>query len=355
MMVRHERKPADVSRFSRRWCIAGLHTLFWVVLVTVLIWIYADMEFTDTAKIIATIKLDTGESGQLELLSRTELPVEFEISGSRSSLEDFQRELDETGALLSYDVSRQYKRAGKHLLPLAEVLDYSAGLAKRGISLKNPRPGAVEVQLDTIIEVHDVPVELKTTGATAQPATRPKVSLFVPTSRWQLIQARLGGNPPKLQTRPVDLSHLQPGVSSKVTAEILPAIEGVAVRPTPASVTFDVQILRSATTKTLPVSVQVLGPASWAETDDTTWQEYVLVRQAPADWRPRLRIEGAKKDLKPENVIAYIQLTDEDKKPISWVEREVTVCFPPGLGLKLLSPRPKLKFRMEKRKPAATN
>ena len=106
MMVRHERKPADVSRFSRRWWIAGLHTLFWVVLVTVLIWIYADMEFTDTAKIIATIKLDTGESGQLELLSRTELPVEFEISGSRSSLEDFQRELDEAGALLSYDVSR---------------------------------------------------------------------------------------------------------------------------------------------------------------------------------------------------------------------------------------------------------
>jgi hypothetical protein len=42
----------------------------------------------------------------------------------------------------------------------------------------------------------------------------------------------------------------------------------------------------------------------------------------------------------PENVIAYIQLTDDDKKPISWVEREVTVCFPPGLGLKLLSKRP---------------
>ena len=37
MMVRHERKPAEVSRFSRRWWVSGLHTLFWVVLVLSLI------------------------------------------------------------------------------------------------------------------------------------------------------------------------------------------------------------------------------------------------------------------------------------------------------------------------------
>ena len=70
-----------------------------------------------------------------------------------------------------------------------------------------------------------------------------------------------------------------------------------------------------------------------------------------SDWRPKLKIQGKPKDLKPENVWAYIKLTDDDKKATdAWLTRELIVSFSPDANLKLQGPTPKMQFRLEKRK-----
>ena len=352
MMVRRKPQAEDTDRFSKKWFLVGLRNLFWIVMVTALIWIYADMEFTDTATITAILKLNTGESQQLELLSIKEYSLKFEISGSKSSLEEFQRELAAKGTVLSYDVSQNYK-AGEKLIPSAELLEAATRLREKGVTIKNVQPRAIELDLDTIMRKTGVPVELQATGAKFEVLSAAQtVDIMVPASRWAKIEKKLGGKLPKLITKPVDLSSFQPGTTNKIKAEVLRNIAGISVTPVPDTVTFDVQIIRTSTSKKILVSVQILTPAAWAETKDTTWENYVLTRQAPADWRPELQIEGSPKDLKPENVIAYIKLTDEDKRQTSWNEREVIVSFPPKMNLKLIGSPPKLEFRLEKRKAA---
>ncbi len=345
----HKEKSRDVARFSKLWWLNSLRNFFWVLLVTVLIWVYADMEFTDTVKLRATLELNTGESTQYELLSKKDISLDFEISGSRSSLEEFERELSTKGKVLKYDVSHTYTTGQKIVLG-TKLLDAAAGLSEKGISIKSVQPETIEVDMDIIVSLDDIPVEFKATGATFEPPVAQKVSIQVTSKRLQEIKKKLNGNPYMLTTKQVDLSGRQPGPAVKIEAEIFPQIEGIKVAPNPKTVTFDVHITGRAATKEITVSVQLLAPASWAEGD---WQKFVLVRKDPAGWRVTLDIQGPNKNLKPENVSAYIQLTEDDKKhTTSWLEREVKVYFPPGTGLKLESARPKLSFRLEKRKPA---
>ena len=349
MMVRRRPQAEDTARFSRKWFLGGLRNLFWVVMVTALIWIYADMEFTDTATVTAILKLNTGESRQLELLSKEEYTLKFDISGSKSSLEKFQRELAAKGKELSYDVSQNYQ-AGDDPIPAAELLEAAAEFKEKGVTIKNVRPRVIKLSLDVITQIPNIPVELKGTGAKFEVlSTAQTVDIMVPASRWAEIEKKLGGKPPKLNTNLADLSGRKPGVPHKVSVKVLETIEGIRVKPVPDTVTFEVKIISDSEIQDIPVSVQILTPAGWVE-KDTIWEEFVLVRQTLADWRIKLQIEGPKKDLKAENVLAYIQLTDDDKKPISWIEREVIVSFPKKLDLKLVGSRPKLRFRLEKRK-----
>ncbi len=355
MMVRYKPNTEDSARFSKQWFLGGLRNLFWVIIVTALIWIYADMEFTDETSVAVMLKLNTGESQQLELLSKKEYSLKFNISGSKSSLEEFERELSNKSWVLNYDVSQNYK-AGKNLIPAAELLEAATKLKEKGISIKAVQPSAIEMNLDKIEEIAGIPVKLQTTGATLEtPPAVQTVDIKVPASQWKLIKERLDGKAPTLTTNPVNLSELKPGISNEVEATVLKTIEGISVTPVPATVKFDVRIILASDIQTIPVSVQILTPAAWADPTDKTWQEYILNRQAPADWRLKLEVEGPKKELKPENVTAYIQLTDGDKKPTSsWLEREVIITFPPDMNLKLVGLKPKLTFRLDKRKTTPT-
>lgn len=350
MMVRRKTPTEDMARFSQKWFLGGLRNLFWIIMVTALIWIYADMEFTDTVTVTAILELNTGESGQLDLLSKKEYTLKFDISGSKSSLEEFQRELTAKGTVLNYDVSQNYE-VGNNLILAAELLEAATKLKEKGVTIKNVQPRTIKLDLDMIIRKTGVPVELQATGATFDTPTPQTVDIMVTDRQWNAIEEKLGGKPAKLTTNSVNLSGLKPGESHKVNANVLGTIEGISVRPVPNTVTFDVKITRVFISETIPVSVQILTPAGWAE-KDTIWEDFVLVRQTLADWRIKLQIEGLKKDLKAENVLAYIQLTDDDKKPISWIEREVIVSFPKKMDLKLVGSRAKLRFRLEKRKTA---
>ena len=46
-MIPTGRYRSESQRFSRPWWTEGFKTLLWVAVVTVLIWVYADMRFTD--------------------------------------------------------------------------------------------------------------------------------------------------------------------------------------------------------------------------------------------------------------------------------------------------------------------
>jgi hypothetical protein len=344
-----EQSSLPMVPFSQRWWLRLLRSGFWVLLVSVLIWVYADIEYTDQVELSATLQLNTGSSQTLMLLSPSEHVLGFELSGSKSSLKEFADELAENGSVLTYDVSQAHGPDDR-FIPTRELLARAGDLRKRGIEVRSVSPEAIEVRLDTLVRIPDVPVDLETTGAELEtPADPAKVSILVPKSLWDQLPARLQDQP-RLGTRPQDLSALTPGKDVKVTAAVSPFLGEVRIQADPETVTYRVRVKSRTVTESLRVGVQVLSPASWAEPQNTTWSEYELVQQNPAEWTAELSVVGLRKDLKPENVHAYIELTDADKRPVeSWLERDVTVQFMPGTNLRLASPAPKLKFRLQKR------
>ncbi|MBN1942559.1 MAG: hypothetical protein JW849_04610 [Phycisphaerae bacterium] len=353
MTAMYDSPESRAAPFSRRWWLGKLHSAFWVALATLLIWIYADMEFTDEVKLKADLFLNTGESKTVALLGETRFELSFTLSGSKTALLQFRHDLTARGSVLSYDVSQEYA-PGEALVPAATLLDKAIGLTRRGITIKDIQPEAIPVKLDRLVLVSDVPVDLDAQGATFQPTGEaPKVELRVAESRWKIIQERLKGQPPRLKTQPVDVK--QRPAEKPIVAEIYPMLEGQPVLPTQKTVTFQGKVLSSRVAEDVPVTIKLLCPAAWAEANNTTWQDYVFVPNTVSNWRPKLRVEGEPTEFKPENIQAYIELTDDDKKgTAAWLTRDVIVSFPPESTLRLVGAAPKVQFRLEKRKPAAT-
>ena len=342
----------EVQPFTRSWWLGGVRNLFWVVLVTLLIFIYADMEFTDEAAMDVTIRLTTGDSQRLVLLSPPDQELKFTISGSQSALGNLRKSLATMGNVILYDVSHDHS-SGEQFLPAKDLLERAAeqaGLQMRGLAVETIAPEAVRVELDTITTVPNVPVTLVYQGAKlATPPATQSVTLRAPTSQWNKIRESLGrGVVPTLKTKPVDLS-ASPVGETTVAAVVNPQIAGQRIETTPEELSFHVEIINPMETREIKLSVGIESPASWSEPDGV-WTNYLLTRQAASDWLITLTVVGAKKDLRPENIQAYITLTEDDKKPVtSWLDREIHVRFAPNTNLRLSEPAPKLKFRLKKR------
>ncbi|NBB96308.1 MAG: hypothetical protein GVY16_11295 [Planctomycetes bacterium] len=334
--------------FSKDWWLGGLRNLVWIALVTVLIWVYADMEFTDTASISSvTLTLNTQGNPKVMLLSDRELSVSFEVAGSQTGIENFRQQLEEAGSNILYDVSRDYG-PGTMDVQTRELLTQALDL--KGITIESAEPQTVRIELDALKTIPNVPVDLAYTGAKLKGDPLPAlVTIRAPESRWQ----QAGVAEPRLSTQVKDLSRL-PADTHTVQAEVNPFIGDLRVLPKPTTVSYEIDIVSALASETIPKPVSVLTPAAWSDPEDTTWDDYVLIKDEASDWRGvNLTIVGPRKDLTPDNVTAFIRLTDEDKKPVdSWLERQVQVYFAPGTDLQLQGPAPSVRFRMQQRQPS---
>ena len=120
----------------------------------------------------------------------------------------------------------------------------------------------------------------------------------------------------------------------------MPAIGGQPVQLQQSTVKVDVRVHTLTNETSLFVNVRVVEPISWLSPTDNTWKEYQLVRRDSLEWRKEITVTGPRQDLdalkkREQEVTAFITLTEEDKKPVSWNVRTVTVCFPPDLQVKL--------------------
>lgn len=351
-MAWQRRDPAHTPpAFSRDWWIGGLRNLIWVALVTVLIWVYADMEFIDTATISSvTLNLNTDSKPRLTLLTPSEHTITFEVSGSQTSLERLRGQIETAGSTITCDVSRNYD-AGQTTVSIAELLAQAEDIDLRGIAVESSDPRNITIDLDPLTTIEDVPVELQWTGAKLEADPSPQtVTVSVSKSLWN--QANITN--PTLKTQVIDLSRYPVGPQT-LRAQINPRIGDLRVNVEPAWVSFDVQIVNPLASAEIPTTVQMLCPSAWGEPGDTTWQEYELRRDeaGDSDWRPELKIVGPSQNLLPENVTAYIQLTEEDKGPVgSWLTQDITVVFKPGTDLQLQGPPPSVRYKMQKRSTA---
>ena len=338
----------EPPRLSRAWWLARSRSFLWVALVTALVWIYADVEFTDEMELAATVQLAAAEPGKLVLLSNSRARVNFTVQGRRSSLERLAQRLRSAEATIRYEVHE-----GDEDLPVRDVLNRDAFLIDEGLTVLSASPVTLRVRLDRKVYKADIPVKFEYAGAFPQEVTidPPKMGLHVARSDWQEV---LKAEPkPVLRTVRVDLTGIEDDKPFPV--QIIRRIGDVRVEPDRPTVTVKVKIAQLTETEELTVGVQVFSPTSWME--DGTWKQYVLKRQNPAEWRAKVQVSGPRKDLdqlKSADVQAYVVLTDDDKKPVSWLTRQVEVRLPRALDLSLLGTKPTVTFKLEKLSPTAT-
>ncbi len=338
----------EPDRFSRAWFLARGRDVAWVALVTMFLWIWADVEFTDEMEMSTTIELVTAPSGKLVLLSKSRVGVNFKVQGRQRSLEQLQQRLQSPEAVVRYVVSE-----GDRDLSVRDILNGDKMIVAEGLTVLSASPGNVRVRLGTKIYRSDIPVKFEYTGALSPKVTvdPTQMGVHVAESDWQKILR--AGTDPVLKTKQVDLKSI--GDPSKpFEVEVIPQIAGVTVEPDSLSVMVSVKIVMLTETKEITVPVQVLQPPAWLE--DDTWRQYSLSRKDPPEWLPALQISGPRVDLdklNAEDVRAYIILTDDDKKPVeSWLTRSVTVQLPTELNLRMFGTTPTVQFKLEKKASA---
>ncbi len=339
----------EPDRFTRSWWIARVRGAMWVAVVTAFLWIWADVEFTDEMELSATVQLTTAPSSNLVLLSKNRIRVNFKVQGRQRSLEQLQQRLDLPDVAIKYVVTE-----GEDDLSVRDILNADQMIVGAGLTVLSASPNHVPVQLDTRIFVPDIPVQFDYSGAlNPEVQIDPiKMGIHVARSDWEKIIAHEPN--PVLLTKQVDLKSIA-DPSKAFQVEVIPQIASLPVEPNQPTVNVRVKIHQLTETQDISVAVQVLQPPSWLE--DDTWKEYTLSRKDRAEWRVTLTVTGPRADLdrlklKPEAVRAYITLTDEDRKPVSWLTRQVEVQLPQDMNLQLSGAPPTVTFKLEKNAPA---
>ena len=357
---------SEARLFTRRWWLGGAKTLFWVTLVTLLVWVYADMEHTDQEEFKAVLRLTMDSTNDMVLLfgdDGTTVPMvnfklSFELRGNRKMLDRFKRQLSVKGGVLEYKISGDYT-PGRHAIDAAEIVERAALLEQQGLALLSTSEPTVDVILDKLL-TEMVKVNFVHTGPelVGQPVILPsEVPIRVTSGTWQQIVA--AGGIPVLDTRSKDLAAeptidgagtVQAALSAKIGQfHIVPTVSDVTVKYKTADVKME--------TKQVKVSVRVLAPPEWSEKGGV-WTRLVLDRKDKIEWLPLITIRGPQKECQqlsdPPKVAgkidAYIVLNDGEESDVgSSVSKKVTIRFPPGLRVQLVGNAPEVRLRFVER------
>ncbi len=347
----------QVSRFSRQWWFDGMRNWFFVVLISALVWIYADMEVTMDEQFTVTIVLTTRNSPELILRSAQRLEIDFTLRGTRRSLAKFQEVLDEKNASLEYDVSADFE-AGENNISTETLLENAANLAEFSLLVHETKPSRIHFSLDRRV-AQPARVVPDTAGAsfTREPDVIPaEVTVYLAQSDLDKLrkdQSLAPGEPITLSTPQIDLRNSPTGEPYTVSVEVLPpaAEFPVAIQPKTVRVTFEID--QRTDDRIFPVTIHVSAPYTW--TEDDTWSQYQMIKRDTMEWRPKITVRGAKKDLdqlRTEQIDALVVLTEDDKTPVaSWLPRKVSIRFPKGMAVELVGEAPTVHFKLAKRSP----
>ena len=358
----------DLNLFSRRWWFSAGRNFFWLALVTVLIWVYADNEFIDTDRLSVTIRLTAGsaqtmvliaqreEKGAYDEIEHQDARLVFDVRGSRSSLTRLGRRIGSSNAVVPYDVATG-RKAEVYKIDSREVIREALGLDKLGLTVLFALPAEItDVRLDQVVET-ELPVELEWQSAEFEPLyDPPKASIRISKLRWDGIKARTVEQQRVLKTERQPVTARKPDEEFPVDkAKIIPIVAGEQVRLMQDTVSLTARVppqeVRRAEVK-IP-KVQMLTPPTWAT--DGTWDKFTVKPSDPTRWiNVPIKIIGAPKrveqiEKEPGRIVAYVVLTEDDMKPTIGWRKKVVIYLPEGIRFDGLPPDIELSIQVEKK------
>ncbi len=345
------RTEIPASRFSREWFMQSLRTAVWVVVIVILVWVYADIHFTDEQEVTAVLHLHTKSDDGMLLLSKREIPVTFRIKGNRYYRDRFTNHLAKANSVLEFDVAgaKEYKPGEEYQERTANLLSKLPVFRDSGLEIISATPARIDIRMDKMYLVPDVLVRFKSIGAVldGDPRIEPaRINLRLPES----MRHKINPSTITLVTRTVDLSGKAVGATETVNVDVLtpPNLNYAKIKPQKVTVTFKVG--QQTDSKKFTVTVNYLPPNAWLTND--TWSKYKLEVKSKEDRKRTITVTGNRIDLQKlsdDQIHAYVVLTDSNLKPSAWLEGKVNVKFPPGLKIRLAEAIPPVSYRVVKR------
>lgn len=342
-----KRPPDSPSpKLRARSIYAVLRTFLWVSIITVLVWVWADLE--RTAEQTYTIQVRVIEKGTDLRITEPDPArpalVQVTLEASSSVLEQFSRRHSQSPTVLQIPANQNWT-AGPQTLDLSEPMrDWAR---QRGLTVTGLSPDRLELQVDRWVSrrarvrfEHSRDIVLAG-AATVSPA---EVEIRVPQSMLATLP-----DPLVIPTDELNLHGEPMNQQLTRTVGLAEEIEGVPVRLAQvAQVEVTFRIGQNVRAAAVPLEIRVLADPEVAQA--MARGTFELERRDELQWRPTVRVEGPAVTINqieadPSMVTAYIRLTPADLEPVgSWLERQAELDLPEGVSL--VSPRaPTVEFR----------
>jgi len=133
-------------QFTRRWWLNGLYTFAWVSIITILVWTYADQEFTTDRELVVTVRLTTGRSTSRVLKSLETHKITVRIQGNRNAVDRLAPGEGKAPLEVTYDVSK-VADLGRSVLDAATIIDEGLGIGEAHLSILSVSPAFIDVEL----------------------------------------------------------------------------------------------------------------------------------------------------------------------------------------------------------------
>jgi hypothetical protein len=323
-----------------------LKSLPLTIVLTVLIWMYAEAKFTTTGDARVSVR-PVSPNGDLvlRLFDPTEarfLPtasVVVSVSGPTNQITTVQQE-PEPPTLTFVPQAAALKIGAENYVDTASMLNSLSYFKKRGLTVTSAMPSRIRLEADHVEQVSR-PVDFRPAVAVEHMSGLPdQATVLIPARTLQEI-----GGPDKITVAAVptrDLSTLPIGTQQTVVVRFVPEYPGarderVAVTPAQGTVTLTVP-KREAITQAVPdVPVWVSGPpALLARYDVDVKPKFISVTVSGTE--PAIR--GLKDKLTnssrgtgggDEGIHAYLDVSLEDRPASSYTRRHVRYVLPDGL------------------------
>jgi hypothetical protein len=355
MIHYHAQRKRSHHRYSLGWWLGGARSFFWLAVVTLMIWVYADLEISEPREFTATLRLViNGEDVTTALIGAEDTTVTFEANGRRGDLTRFERWLTDNDRLLTLDITDY--QPGSYTRPTAQLLNENIDISRHGLDVLAVTPNEIKFRVDAL-ETRALPIVFDSIGAslkegetTYDPET---VDVTAPTNVWEAIA--------KITPEPVIMTEkeeLAGGLSRRNTRKVrlLPMIGDQPVVLASDEVTVTFVIERSEVEATRTVEVQPRYPASWLT--DGTFDVYELEIDEATPLLQEIHL-AAPTDrelagLDDDEIQASLTLTEADKTDSdAYLQRRITVYIPPESGVRLSENPPTIRFRLVRREVPA--
>lgn len=367
-------RSSETARFSREWWLQLGRNLLWVGLITILVWVYADMEFIDAETVELKLLLTTDpskamlidEDGEPLPPEAREATVSFRVRGSRRARARLKRQIEELGSPVRYDISRG-RPAEQQDVATEAILADLVEIEEIGLSILSASPAQLDdVPLEPVVR-REIPIDPVYVDDDSKPQefeARP-VEVRLSRTKWERIERASEEGKPAFKTAPIDLSDAEPGNPVNRQATISGKIAGIQVvekRQVPFTATVPERAGPKPEELAVKVNVRILIPPEWAGGEpDAVLQEYSFQRSGTGDpWANlTLNFKGPPEEIRKlgeahdrDEVHAYVPLNKamhiDQESAVPWGET-VIVRIPLGIDVQLVGQKPEVSFQVEKR------